>query len=160
MIYQQLMLDSNGWPQTARNRTLNILKNSNAIHVCGDQHLGSVVQYGVDEHGDSLYAFCTPAIANTWPRRWMPNDLPISGKHIDGFGNKSHSSCSFKSKINREGTLVRSTIVHLDGDFLNVIRLQIQLKSIHGLVGQNRTRQIVTNTMDGRLLFRILGKIN
>jgi len=80
--------DSNGWPQTARNRTLNILKNSNAIHVCGDQHLGSVVQYGVDEHGDSLYAFCTPAIANSWPRRWMPSDLPISGKHEDGFGNK------------------------------------------------------------------------
>jgi len=80
--------DSNGWPQTARNRTLRMLKKANAIHVCGDQHLGSVVQYGIDEHGDGTYVFCTPAIANTWPRRWMPNGLPITGNHIDGFGNK------------------------------------------------------------------------
>ena len=80
--------DSNGWPQSARNRTLKIIQRANAIHVCGDQHLGSVAQYGIEEHGDGTYVFCTPAIANTWPRRWMPNGLPNTGNHIDGFGNK------------------------------------------------------------------------
>jgi alkaline phosphatase D len=80
--------DSNGWPQTARNRTLRLIKKANAIHVCGDQHLGSVAQYGIDEFGDGTYVFCTPAIANTWPRRWMPKGKPITGDHKDGFGNK------------------------------------------------------------------------
>ena len=47
-----------------------------------------MVQYGIDKHGDGTYVFCIPAIANTWPRRWMPMGLPITGNHIDGFGNK------------------------------------------------------------------------
>jgi hypothetical protein len=79
--------DSNGWPQSGRNRAVRLLKKANAIHVCGDQHLGSVVQYGIEEHGDGTFVFCTPAIANTWPRRWMPKDKPILGNHEDGFGN-------------------------------------------------------------------------
>ena len=61
--------DSNGWPQSGRNRAVRLLKIANAIHVCGDQHLGSVVQYGIEEHGDGTFVFCTPAIANTWLRR-------------------------------------------------------------------------------------------
>ena len=80
--------DSNGWPQTARDRALRMIKQANAVHVCGDQHLGSLMQYGIEEHGDGTYAFCTPAIANAWPRRWMPSGLPITGDHEDGFGNK------------------------------------------------------------------------
>lgn len=79
--------DSNGWPQSARNRTLRMFRKANAIHICGDQHLGSVAKYGIDSHSDGTYVFCTPAIANTWPRRWMPRDLPITGDHEDGFGN-------------------------------------------------------------------------
>ena len=80
--------DSNAWPQSARNRALRIIKKANALHVCGDQHLGSVVKYGIEDHDDGTYAFCTPAIANSWPRRWMPTGLPITGNHEDGFGNK------------------------------------------------------------------------
>jgi alkaline phosphatase D len=80
--------DSNGWPKTARDRTLRMIKQANAMHVCGDQHLGSFAQYGIQEHGDGTYVFCTPAIANTWPRRWMPKGLPITGNHEDAFGNK------------------------------------------------------------------------
>ena len=80
--------DSNGWPQSARNRALRSIKQANAFHVCGDQHLGSLAQYGIDEYGDGTYVFCTPAIANTWPRRWMPHGKPITGNHVDGFGNK------------------------------------------------------------------------
>lgn len=80
--------DSNGWPQSARNRAVAMLKEAGALHVAGDQHLGYVAQYAVDKHGDGTYVFCTPAIANTWPRRWMPRDKELTGHHIDGFGNK------------------------------------------------------------------------
>ncbi|MBI69785.1 MAG: hypothetical protein CMJ38_07285 [Phycisphaerae bacterium] len=80
--------DSNGWPQSARNRAVSMLQQAGALHVAGDQHLGYVAQYAVNEHGDGTYVFCTPAIANTWPRRWMPKDKEVTGHHVDGFGNK------------------------------------------------------------------------
>lgn len=89
--------DSNGWPQTARNRALRLIRSAYAVHVTGDQHLGTLVQYGVDAFRDAGYAFCTPAIGNTWPRRWMPaergaNQGPgaprYTGDYVDGFGNR------------------------------------------------------------------------
>ena len=79
--------DSNGWPQSGRNRALAMIKKANAIHVTGDQHLGYLARYGIEEHQDGTYVLCTPAIANTWPRRWMPKGKPITGDHLDGFGN-------------------------------------------------------------------------
>jgi hypothetical protein len=67
-----------------------------ALHIAGDQHLGSTVQYGADSWGDSSFAFCVPAIGNCWPRRWLPsqpgqNHKPgtprYTGDYRDGFGN-------------------------------------------------------------------------
>ncbi|MCL4694723.1 MAG: alkaline phosphatase D family protein, partial [Candidatus Hydrogenedentes bacterium] len=72
--------DSNGWPQTGRNAAVRALRKANAFHLCGDQHLGIVVRYGVDDWNDAGYAFCVPAIGNTWPRRWYP---PMEGKNRD-----------------------------------------------------------------------------
>ncbi|MFN7920129.1 MAG: alkaline phosphatase D family protein [Bryobacteraceae bacterium] len=80
--------DSNGWPQTPRNRALRSLARCLAVHVAGDQHLASTVQYGVDEHGDAPWAICTPAISNIFPRRWYPPSKQPFGKHLDGFGNR------------------------------------------------------------------------
>lgn len=89
-------MDSNGWPQTARNRALRILRKTYAFHIAGDQHLGSTIQYGVDDWHDGGYAVCVPSIGNTWPRRWYPqthgkNYLPgnplYTGDYRDGFGN-------------------------------------------------------------------------
>jgi hypothetical protein len=83
--------DSNGWPQSGRNRALDILQPAQVLHLCGDQHLAFVAQYGVDEHRDGGVVFCTPAIANTWPRRWMPRtdgEPRPFGDHFDGFGNR------------------------------------------------------------------------
>ncbi|MCH2133865.1 MAG: alkaline phosphatase D family protein, partial [Phycisphaerales bacterium] len=88
--------DSNGWPQSGRNRAVESMRRGGAIHVCGDQHLGSTVQYGVDRHRDAGWAFCVPAISNTWPRRWFPpepggnhkdGDPRYTGDYRDGFGN-------------------------------------------------------------------------
>ncbi len=80
--------DSNGWPQSGRNRAVSMLQDAGALHVAGDQHLGYLAQYAVDDYGDGTYVFCTPAIANTWPRRWMPKGKPMTGNHVDGFGNQ------------------------------------------------------------------------
>lgn len=89
--------DSNGWPQTGRNKALRAFRKCAALHVCGDQHLGSTVQYGADEWGDAAYGVCSPALSNIWPRRWFPpqpgkDPLPGSprntGEYVDGFGNK------------------------------------------------------------------------
>ncbi|MCH8978067.1 MAG: alkaline phosphatase D family protein [Armatimonadetes bacterium] len=89
--------DTNGWPQTARNRALKTIRKAFAMHINGDQHLASVVQYGVDDFRDAGFSFCVPATGNTWPRRWMPirpggNRPPgaprYTGDYYDGFGNR------------------------------------------------------------------------
>ena len=89
--------DSNGWPQSGRQRALRELRKGFALHVAGDQHLGSLIRYGVDEWDDAGFAFCVPSVANTWPRRWFPprpgaNRWPgapnYCGSFVDGFGNR------------------------------------------------------------------------
>jgi len=90
-------MDSNGWPKLERDRVLRILRKGFAIHVAGDQHLGSTVQYGVESWGDASFALCVPSVANYFPRRWFPRSGPIDwqagtpkniGKFFDGFGNR------------------------------------------------------------------------
>ena len=89
--------DSNGWPQAGRNRALRAIRRGFALHVAGDQHLGSLVHYGVDEWEDAGFGFCVPSIANAWPRRWFPPEVGenhiagqprYTGRYRDGFGNR------------------------------------------------------------------------
>jgi len=89
--------DSNSWPQTGRDEALKTIRKGFAFHIAGDQHLGSSIQYGVDEFGDAGYAICVPSISNYWPRRFYPpkeggnhkKGMPkYTGNFIDGFGNK------------------------------------------------------------------------
>lgn len=90
-------LDSNGWPQSGRNTAVELLRKGFAVHLAGDQHLGSTIQYGINDWGDSGFAMCVPSISNHWPRRWYPlveginrdPDKPkYTGGFEDGFGNK------------------------------------------------------------------------
>lgn len=91
-------MDSNGWPQKGRDRALRTIRKGYTLHIAGDQHLGSTVHYGVDEFGDSGFAFAGPALNNIWPRRWWPpihpDHKPLAGRakntgnFEDGFGNK------------------------------------------------------------------------
>ncbi len=94
-------LDSNGWPQTGRNKALTLIRNAGAIHIAGDQHLATVVQHGIKNHGDGPWAFVVPAIVNDYYSRWWwpaeeesgknPNtntSLPWTGEYLDGFNNK------------------------------------------------------------------------
>lgn len=89
--------DANSWPQTGRNKALKAIRKSFAFHIAGDQHLGSTIQYGIDDWHDAGYAFCVPSISNVWPRRWYPakggknrmkDALKYTGDFTDGFGNK------------------------------------------------------------------------
>ena len=92
-------LDSGGWPQTARNRAIRIVRRAMPIHVNGDQHLTTMVQYGTDAPRDAFYSFCTPAISVGYQRWWRPDEMgkkhtdrpkhgmPNTGSYLDGFGN-------------------------------------------------------------------------
>jgi hypothetical protein len=92
-------LDSNGWPQTGRNKALNAIKKAKAIHIAGDQHLATVIQHGTQNYEDGPWAFVVPAIVNNYYSRWWwPEDekagensngiLPWNGRYLDGFNNK------------------------------------------------------------------------
>ena len=92
-------MDSNGWPQTGRNKALKAIKKANAIHIGGDQHLATVIQHGIEEFEDGPWAFVVPAIVNNYYSRWWwPEDeqpgensndrLPWTGRYFDGFDNK------------------------------------------------------------------------
>lgn len=89
--------DSNGWPPPARDRALREFRRALALHLCGDQHLGSTVHYGIDAWEDAGFAFCLPTVGNTWPRRWhpptpgqdrRPGAPAYTGRYYDGFRNR------------------------------------------------------------------------
>ena len=90
-------MDSNGWPRSGRDRALRAIRKGFAVHLAGDQHLGSTIRYGIDDWGDAGYALCVPSVANFWPRRWYPPasaaagsgpDASGTGDFVDGFGNR------------------------------------------------------------------------
>ncbi len=92
-------MDSNGWPQTGRNKALKLIKKANAIHIGGDQHLATVIHHGTDKFEDGPWAFIVPALVNNYYSRWWwPEDekagknsngkLPWTGQYLDGFNNK------------------------------------------------------------------------
>lgn len=95
-------LDSGGWPQTPRNEALDLLRKGFAFHIAGDQHIPSLIQYGIDDFRDGSWAFCTPAIYVGYERRFHPSEvgvdiqnppehgLPNTGEFVDGFGNKNY----------------------------------------------------------------------
>jgi len=90
-------LDSNGWPQTGRNKALREIRRAFGFMIGGDQHLGTIIHHGIDEWNDSGWSFCVPSIANLYLRWWAPLEpgrnreegMPeYLGEFLDGFGNK------------------------------------------------------------------------
>ena len=89
--------DTNGWPTTGRDRAVRLLAAAGALHLGGDQHLGTVAWYGADAFRDGTVGFTSPAIGNSWPRRWMPSERGLkpapgapryTGDFRDGFNNR------------------------------------------------------------------------
>lgn len=95
-------MDSGGWPKSGRDRALKIMRKAFAFHIAGDQHLPSLIQYGIDEYRDAGWAFCTPAIAVGYQRKFLPDQLgwevkgrpehgnPNTGLYTDVFGNPNY----------------------------------------------------------------------
>jgi len=90
-------LDSNGWPQSGRDRALRAMRKAFATHLCGDQHLATLVHHGVDDWRDSGVGFASPSIVNYYVRWWDPQEvavdpiegaLPDLGSYRDGLGNR------------------------------------------------------------------------
>lgn len=90
-------LDSNGWPQTGRDKALAAMRRGFAFHYAGDQHLPSIVHHGINAHNDAGVSFCVPSIAAGYPRSWRPEkpwpghekDAPdFTGQFKDGLGNR------------------------------------------------------------------------
>ena len=91
-------LDSNGWPQSARNRAIMTIRKFFGFHLAGDQHLATVIHHGVNRFRDSIFSFCVPSVVNYYNRWWIPQGapdgepvegpLPGLGDYYDGFRNK------------------------------------------------------------------------
>lgn len=109
-------LDSNGWPQTGRNKALQLIQKANAVHIAGDQHLATVIKQGIDEFGDGPWSFIVPAIVNDYYSRWWwpenekaganpnPNtSLPWTGDYLDGFNNKISMMAYVNPESNSSG---------------------------------------------------------
>ncbi|REJ76808.1 MAG: hypothetical protein DWQ29_15550 [Planctomycetota bacterium] len=89
-------LDSNGWPQSGRNRAVDALRKGFIFHLGGDQHLATIVHHGIEHHGDAIWSFCVPSVANFYPRAWAPElageyswppPETFTGPRYDGFGH-------------------------------------------------------------------------
>jgi hypothetical protein len=95
-------LDSGGWPKSGRDKVIKIMRQIGAFHINGDQHVPSLVQYGLSEYRDANWSYCTPAIAVMYLRWFLPDEMgvpvldrpehayPNTGKYTDAFGNKNY----------------------------------------------------------------------
>lgn len=95
-------LDSGGWPKSGRDKVIKIMRQTGAFQICGDQHLPSMVQYGIQNYRDAGWCYCTPAIAVMYLRWFRPDEMgypvldrpehnyPNTGKYTDAFGNMNY----------------------------------------------------------------------
>lgn len=90
-------LDSNGWPQSGRDRAIDLARRAHAIMIHGDQHLATLVQHGIDAWNDGGFSFAGAGICNGYPRLWAPDEPGVNrrpgkpdytGEFLDGFHNK------------------------------------------------------------------------
>ncbi|MHC4878899.1 MAG: alkaline phosphatase D family protein, partial [Planctomycetota bacterium] len=134
-------LDSGGWPQTARNRAIDIIRESKALHINGDQHLTTLTQYGVDKQRDSNWSFCTPAIAAGYPRWWRPDEVDMphanrpkhglanTGEFLDGFGNKAYVYAVGNPVVGKDRNRYRKA--HEKGSGFGLVTIDTDAKTYH-----------------------------
>ncbi|MEM1134609.1 MAG: alkaline phosphatase D family protein [Bacteroidota bacterium] len=90
-------LDSGGWPQTGRNRALQLMRKGHTVIMGGDTHLPTLLQHGTDQFNDAPFQLVVPAVSNKYRRWWSPNtegknnprkDFKNTGEYLDGLGNR------------------------------------------------------------------------
>ncbi|MCD0460102.1 alkaline phosphatase D family protein [Roseiconus lacunae] len=127
-------MDSNGWPQSGRNRALETLRKGFAFHLAGDQHLATIFHHGIDEHRDAIWSFCVPSIANLYLRWWQPlepgkNREPGSpeytGDQLDGFANKVTNYAAANPEPSPAGKLLNTRAAGF-----GIVRLQKDQRTI------------------------------
>lgn len=110
-------MDSNGWPQSGRNRAIAALRKGFAFHYAGDQHLATIFHHGIDEHRDGIWSFCVPSIANLYLRWWEPLEPgqnreagapDYTGDHLDGFNNKVTNFAAANPAKNPAGNVLNT----------------------------------------------------
>lgn len=139
--YLKADLDSGGWPQTGRNRAIDIIRKSKALHVNGDQHLVTLSQYGVEKQRDSNWSFCTPAISAGYPRWWRPNEVGMqhknrpehgldnTGEYIDGLGNKVYVYAVGNPVVGRDKNRYKKA--HEKGSGFGLITIDTKARTYH-----------------------------
>ncbi len=139
--YLKADLDSGGWPQTARNNAIRILRKSKALHINGDQHLTTLSQYGVDRQRDSNWSFCTPAIAAGYPRWWRPDEVNMphqnrpkhghdhTGEFLDGFGNKVYVYAVGNPEVGSKKN--RYELAHQKASGFGLVTIDTEKKTYH-----------------------------
>lgn len=137
--YLKYDFDSSGWPATARNNAIDIMRESTALHICGDTHLGTLSQYGVHQQRDSNWAFCSPAIAAGWPRWWKPDSIALkvqnrpahgldnTGEYLDAFGNKMYVYAVANPLVGKSGN--RYVQAHEKGSGFGMISFDTQAQT-------------------------------
>lgn len=137
--YLKADLDSGGWPQTARNNAVRIIREGMPLHINGDQHLTSLVQYGADTQRDGCWSFCTPAIAAGYPRWWRPDEvgmphqnrptheLPHTGEYEDGFGNLAYVYAVGNPVVGRDKNRYKKA--HEKGSGLGFVTIDTKAKT-------------------------------
>lgn len=95
-------MDSGGWPKSGRDKAIETIRKGFVFHIAGDQHVPSLVHYGLDKFRDAGWCFCTPAIAVGYSRWFRPDELmvpvknrpqhglPNTGEYKDIFGNMNY----------------------------------------------------------------------
>ena len=93
-------LDSGGWPKMQRDSILRIIRKAFTLHINGDQHLTSLIQYGVENFRDAGWSFCTPAIAVGYQRWFLPDimNVPYSNRPDHGYDNTGYYTDAFGNK--------------------------------------------------------------
>ena len=134
-------LDSGSWPQTPRNNAIRIIRQGMPLHINGDQHLTSLVQYGVDKQRDSCWSFCTPAISAGYPRWWLPDEvgmphenrprhgLPNTGEFVDGFGSLAYVFAVGNPEVGTKKN--RYELAHQKGSGLGLVTIDTKSKTYH-----------------------------
>lgn len=83
-------LDANAWPQSQRDRALDLIRRGYAYMIHGDQHLGIQAHLGIEDWRDSGVALMVPGTANGFPRAWWPEGPGgdgQTGNYRDGLNN-------------------------------------------------------------------------
>lgn len=139
--YLKADLDSGGWPQTARNHAVRIIREGMPLHINGDQHLASLTQYGVEQQRDGSWSFCTPAIAAGYPRWWRPDEVGMphtnrpqhglenTGEYLDGFGNKVYVYAVGNPEVGKSKN--RYELAHAKGSGLGFVTIDTQKKTYY-----------------------------